>query len=90
MGHKQRLRGHLQRAQNRLRACVREVHQYPQAVALLYDPCAKSCQTTKMSGRGDHVAQRRHHVILLVKQLKVPHTAFVNLFYPIQLSLDEL
>ena len=69
---------------------VRKVHQDPQPVALLHHLCAKSRQTTKVSGRRVRVAQRRHHVVSLVKQLKVPHTAFVHLFHPVQLPLDEL
>ena len=50
----------------------------------------KAVKTTKVSGRRDHVAQRRHHVVSLVKQLKVPHTAFVHLFHSVQVPLDEL
>ena len=90
MGHKDRLRGHLQRAQHRLVTGVSEVHHDPQSVALLHDLCAKSRQTAKVSGGRVRVAQRRHHVVSLVKQLKVPHTAFVHLFHSVQMALDEL
>jgi hypothetical protein len=47
-------------------------------------------KTTKMSGGRDHIAQRRHHVVALMKQLKVPHTAPVHLLHSVQVSLDEL
>ena len=90
VGHEDRLRGHLQRAQHRLVTGVSEVHHDPQSVALLHDLCAKSRQTAKVCGGRVRVAQWRHHVVSLVKQLKVPHTAFVHLFHPVQVSLDEL
>jgi hypothetical protein len=32
-------------------------------------------------------AQRRHHVVPVEKQLKVPQTAFVNLFHPLPTPL---
>ena len=90
MGHNDRLRGHLQCAQHCLVTGVSKVHQDPQSVALLHNFCAKSRQSTKMSGRGDHVAQRRHHVVLFMKQLKVSHTAFVHFFHPFQVPLDNV
>ena len=90
VGHNHRLRGHLQCAQHRLVAGVSEVHHDPQSVALLHDLCAKSSQTAKVSGGRVRVAQRRHHVVSLVKQLKVPHTAFVHLFHSVQVPLDKV
>jgi hypothetical protein len=90
MGNNQRLRGYLQRAEHRLGVGVSEVHQYPQAIALLHDFCTKGRQAAKVSGRRDHIAQRRHHVVSLVKQLQVPHSALVHLLQALQASLDEL
>ena len=90
MGHKNRLRGHLQRAQHRLRTGVGQVNHDPQAVALLHHLCAKSRQTTKMSGGRNHIPQRRHNIVSLVKQLKIAHPAFVHLFHSLQAPLDEL
>ncbi len=90
MGHNERLRGHLQRAQHCLVTGVSEVHHDPQPVALLHDLRAKSRQATKVSGGRVRIAQRRHHVVSLVQQLKVPQTAFVHLFNPIKVPLDEL
>ena len=69
---------------------VSEVHHDPQLVALLHDLCAKSRQTTKVSGGRVRAAQRRHQVVSLVKQLQVPYTAFVHLFHPVQAPLNEL
>jgi len=42
-----------------------------------------------MSGNCVHVAQWRYHVVSLVKQLKVPQSAFVHLLQSIQVPLNE-
>jgi hypothetical protein len=90
MRHNQRLGGHLQCAEHGLRAGVSEVHQDPQAIALLHNFRPKGRQTAKVSGRRDYVAQRRHHVVVLMKQLKIPHTPSVHFLHSFQLALDEL
>ena len=69
---------------------VSEVHHDPQLVALLHDLCAKSRQTTKVSGGRVRAAQRRHQVVSLVKQLKVTHTSLVHLFHSVRVSLNEV
>jgi hypothetical protein len=90
VGHNHRLRSHLQRGQRRLVAGVSEVHYDPQSIALLHDLCAKSGQTPEVSGGRICVAQGRHHVVSLVKQLQVPRTAVVRLFHPVQVPLNEV
>ena len=36
------------------------------------------------------IAQRRHHIVSLVEQLKVPHTALVHFLHSVHMAFDEL
>src|ERR1700761_4337446 len=90
MRHNERLGSHLQCTQHSFGAGVRKVHQDPETITLLHDFRSKGSQTAKVSGRGDHVAQRRHKVVAFMKQLKVPYTTPVHLFHSFQAPLDEL